>query len=95
MEGGEETRVIDKGEEGHWAITNQGVYLLSVEGKSGPAIELFSFANRRVQQIAALPREARIDWGRTAFAVSPDARWFLYTAIDHSESNIMLVENFR
>jgi len=60
-----------------------------------PTINFFSFLTRRVEQLAALPKEARTSIGTPAFAVSADGRWILYVQVDRAESDIVLVENFR
>jgi Tol biopolymer transport system component len=93
VEGGEEIQVFDQGEQGHWALQDQGICFLT--RTPDPTIKLFSFRSRRVEQLAALPKEARTSVGRPALAVSPDGRWILYVQVDRVESDIVLVENFR
>jgi Tol biopolymer transport system component len=96
VEGGEETLVLDQpkaGYWGYWAVVDEGIYFVNAESKQHPVIEFFSFATRRVRQIAVMEKEAS-KWN-PGFAISPDGRWILYTQVDQSDSNIMLVENFR
>jgi Tol biopolymer transport system component len=96
VEGGEETPVLDQpklGYWGYWAVVDGGIYFVNVEVKLRPTIEFFSFATRRVRQIAAMEKEAVI--ASSGFAISPDRRWILYAQVDQSGSDITLVENFR
>ena len=74
-------------------MTEEGIYFVTAEMPARPIIEFFSFATGDVRLVAILERPVypRI-WG---FAVSPDRRWILYTQIDQSSSDIMLMENFR
>jgi Tol biopolymer transport system component len=96
VEGGVETPVVDHHGAGFWrswAVTEEGVYFVTAEMPARPIIEFFSFAASDVRQVTILERPVnpRV-WG---FAVSPDRRWILYTQIDQSSSDIMLMENFR
>lgn len=75
---------------GQWVVLDQGIYF--VNAKSQSAIEFFSFATGQVTQVAAL--EKRV-FGGPSLSVSPDGRWILYAQIDHNDSDLMLVENFR
>jgi len=93
VEGGEEIRVFDQGEQGHWFPLDQGFCFLV--RTPDPTIKLFSFRSRRVEQLVALPKEARTSVGRPALAVSPDGRWILYVQVDRVESDVVLVEDFR
>ena len=96
VEGGEETLVLDQpaaGYWGYWAVVDEGIYFVNAESKQHPVIEFFSFATRRVRQIFVMEKEAS-QWN-PGFAISPDGRWILYTQVDQSDSNIMLVENFQ
>ena len=96
VEGGEETRVLDQpgaGYWGYWAVVDEGIYFVNAESKQHPVIEFFSFATRRVRQIAVMEKEAV--QGNPGFAISPDGRWILYTQVDQDDSNIMLVDNFQ
>jgi sugar lactone lactonase YvrE len=96
VEGGEETLVLDQPKAGYWdywAVVDGGIYFVNAAVVSRPTIEFYSFATRRVRQIAAMEKEA-YKWS-PGFAISPDGRWILYASMDHSGSDIMLVENFR
>lgn len=96
VEGGEEVPVLERpaaGYWGHWAVVEEGIYLIDAETSPGPAIEFFSFATRRVTRVAVLEKET--DKGISALAVSPDGRWVLYNQVDQGGSDIVLAENFR
>ena len=91
--GGEETLVLEQlavGLWGYWGLTAEGIYFYDASTK---AIEFFSFATHKVTQIAK-PAKDPVRFN-TGLAVSPDGRWILYAQVDQSNSNIMLVENFR
>jgi hypothetical protein len=83
-DGGEEVQIHDSGRGGLWEVLDEGICYW----KSG-SVELFQFATGEVRRIAEVPKS-----GSVAFAVSPDARWVLYQRTE-TESDIMLVENFR
>jgi Tol biopolymer transport system component/tRNA A-37 threonylcarbamoyl transferase component Bud32 len=91
--GGEETLVLEQlavGLWGYWGLTAEGIYFYDASTK---AIEFSSLATHKVTQIAKPGKDpVRFNSG---LAVSPDGRWILYAQVDQSNSNIMLVENFR
>jgi hypothetical protein len=70
--------------------TNRDIYIVSsMEANTAGC----SFATGDVRPVASLERPVhpRV-WD---FAVSPDRRWILYTQLDQSSSDIMLMEKFR
>ncbi len=93
IEGGHETQLL------------RGLHYLALDAWAGslfylnvqnypPEIEQMDFATDRVRRLGTL------DIGNLSkyvfgISVSPDGRWLLYSRLDHAESNIMLVENFR
>jgi Tol biopolymer transport system component len=91
--GGEEVRILDQVPQGNWGLSDKGIYFVNPQAKPGPAIQFFSFATGQVTQVAMI--EKRLIQGPPAFAVSPDGHWILYAQLDQSNSDIMLVENFR
>lgn len=96
VEGGEEMQVpelLNAGYCRYWAVLDDGIYFVSQEASSRPAIKFFSFATHRVTPIGVLEREPL--QGPPGLTVSPDGRWVLYVQVDQSISDIMLVENFR
>src|SRR5262245_3773529 len=96
VEGGEETLVLDYHQAGYWrywAVTEQGIYFATAETPTRPVIEFFSFGASEVTPVATIER--RIGTGTWGLAVSPVARWILYTQMDQRGSDIMLMENFR
>lgn len=90
MEGGEETKVLDQGRMFRWTLTNQGILL--AEGSLGTIIKFYAFDNRRLTTIREFPKDVHVV---DCPVVSPDGRWILYTQIDPSGSDLMLVENYR
>jgi Tol biopolymer transport system component len=93
VEGGTETPVLDHHQAGFWrvwTVTEQGIYFATAENPSRPLIEFFSFATGQVTQIAALEKPFYL-----GLSVSPDGRWLIYSQLDQSGSDIMLMENFR
>ena len=95
MAGGEETRVLDRGGWGVWALTGQGICFFDLSGSTGPALKFYNFATGKVTLLREFSKDTPVDTGDTALTVSPDGRWILYTQFDQSGSNLMLVENYR
>ena len=96
VQGGEETLVLDRlqpGLWGYWAVSEQGIYFLNAEAKPRPAIEFYRFATRQVTRVF-VPEKDPVYWN-PGLALSPDGRWILYAQVDQTQSDIMLVENFR
>jgi Tol biopolymer transport system component len=95
VEGGEETRVLDRGGQGCWALTGQGICFFDLSGSTGTTLKVHSFATRKVTLLREFSRDTQVDTISTALTVSPDGRWILYTQLDQSGSNVVLVENFQ
>jgi Tol biopolymer transport system component len=94
--GGEESQVLDHGYQGLWAVLDSGVALARLAPESVPVIEFFSFATRSLTTIRKPPKDLlRTNWFGTSLAVSPDGLWILYAFDDRSESDLVMVENFR
>ena len=70
---------------------NDGVYFISKpDEKSVCYIRFKDVATGSVRTIASIEREVE-----SGLTVSPDRRSFLYSQVDESGSDLMLVENFR
>jgi Tol biopolymer transport system component/DNA-binding winged helix-turn-helix (wHTH) protein len=92
--GGEEVEIIgslEAGYWGYWAVVDNGIYHLDTTREPKMAFfditthsdtQVFDLENRPVREVAGL-------------AVSPDKGTILYTQLDASSSDIILVENFR
>jgi Tol biopolymer transport system component len=93
--GGEETRVLDRGGQSVWALTDQGICFFDLGGSTGPALKFYNFATGKVALLREFSKDTRVDTDSTVLTVSPDGRWILYTQFDHAGSNLMLVENYR
>lgn len=86
--GGEETRVLDQGWMGGWALTGQGICFRVARqenGSAGPAIKFYDFDNRQVTTIREFSRDVTIlNNANNPLSISPDDRWILYTQIDQA-----------
>ncbi len=92
VEGGEEVQVLDKVMQGYWDVLAQGIYFLSPQADAA-AISFFSFATNRKTLLVKIDK--RMHFNKPSFAVSADGRWLTWAQVDHSERDIMLMENFR
>jgi Tol biopolymer transport system component/DNA-binding winged helix-turn-helix (wHTH) protein len=92
--GGEEQQVVDHGLEGYWAVTNEGIFLLNSENKSGRAIEFFSFASKHLTTIARFSKDTHFLWYAPGFSVTEDGRWLLFAKMATAGSDLILIENF-
>ena len=70
-----------------FSIIDDGIYFMT--GTRSYTIEFFSFRTQQHKTIA------KVENPHTGLTVSPDRRSILYTQIDQSGSDLMLVENFR
>jgi len=92
--GGDETRIVAEFPPerwGDWALVGRGVYYADESG-ARPAIKFLNFANHKVSKIAEV--ESLPPPGDPGFTVSPDEKQLVFSQIDRSAVDLMLVENF-
>lgn len=94
--GGEAARVLMTGFRAQWTLSAFGIYVVDPDASGGPAIGPFPFAAKR-REVLRLPGEpdSYVDRSGGRPVVSPDGQWILYSHIDRTEAQLMLVENFR
>jgi Tol biopolymer transport system component len=91
IEGGEEKRVVDSLFRHNFSPVRSGVYLSTAKGlNGGPEILHYRFADRRLTTVYRLPRPVGL-----GLTVAPDESWLLFSQLDGSGSDLMLLENFR
>jgi len=94
--GGEELRLLESPRFGYWAMSKSGIYFVDFDVVSDAArpVRFFNFDSRQVTQVGAL--EKTVSWTNTpGFAISSDGRWLLYTSLESTDADLMLIENFR
>jgi Tol biopolymer transport system component/DNA-binding winged helix-turn-helix (wHTH) protein len=94
-QGGEETRVLEQGQMGLWAVGRNGICFFDLAHPDPPALKFYGFANRQTMLVRQLPNNVRMPLESRSVSVSTDGRWILYTQVDQDGSDLMLVENFR
>jgi Tol biopolymer transport system component len=99
--GGPETVVFNGVHPGAWDVTDRGIVFVSgpagVAGSAGTpdALELLSFADRRIQRLAQLPFTVARYGVPRLLTVSRDGRWALAAHIDRWDRDILVADNFR
>lgn len=73
---------------GNWSVTDTGIYFV-YRGESSPMLALYRFGADDIELITPLKGVPR----HPSLAVAPDESEFLYTQLDRSESDILLVNN--
>ena len=93
--GGEEVRILARPSPenwGNWALFDRGIYFVDETGPR-PAIEFLAFATNKASKVAEV--ESLPPPGDPGFTVSPDEKRILFSQVERSPVDIMLVENFR
>jgi Tol biopolymer transport system component/DNA-binding winged helix-turn-helix (wHTH) protein len=76
---------------GAWSLVDKGIYYVDGTGPR-PAIEFLAFASRHVSRVAEI-ESLPPPWD-PGFTVSPDGKQIVFSQIDRSSVDLMLVENF-
>jgi hypothetical protein len=95
VDGGEETPVVDAGSIYNAftvSVTTFGIYFAgSPDPASGTApLKLYRFADGKTVELGHFDKPLSLH-----LSVSPDEKWLLYTQLDGSVDDVVLIENFR
>jgi Tol biopolymer transport system component len=96
VEGGDETPIDQPVMAGNWAVAGNGVYYLDIRHRlpdGGVPIQYFGLATRKPVQVGVLHK---VQGGSTpTLTVTRDGHWIAWAQLDHQDSDLMLIENFR
>jgi eukaryotic-like serine/threonine-protein kinase len=98
VQGGEEAAIptLSAVNRGYWAVADRGIYFVDFTGvrrKEPVPVRYFDFQTQELSQIGTI--EKIIMMGICGFSVTRDGGRMIWTQIDRSESNLMLIDNFR
>jgi Tol biopolymer transport system component len=88
--GGDEVKILDSVSWQDWGLFEKGICFLRRVPPARTALDCYDFATGSIRTVAELEHPPH--WG--GMSVSPDGRWILYVKTE-SQSDLMLVENFR
>lgn len=94
--GGDEVRVLESVRFGYWGVARPGIYFIDfdVPDDAPRPLKFFSFQSGHVTPVGAV--EKTVGWTNTpGFAISPDSRWLLYSSLESTDADLMLVDRFR
>jgi Tol biopolymer transport system component len=90
VDGGAETKVLDSVGERQWRVVKEGVWFIAGSRLEPSVLRFLSFATGKISEVGFTPNPTR-----NGVDVTPDGRTILYTQLDHTGTELMLVENFR
>jgi Tol biopolymer transport system component/DNA-binding winged helix-turn-helix (wHTH) protein len=93
LDGGQESRLpINNGWWSAWDVARGGIYFMNLDFPPNGRIEFFDFAHGHSTPIFALDKPFPLGSG---LALSPDGKSLLFGQIELTESDIMVMKNFR
>jgi hypothetical protein len=93
--GGPEVRMLESVRFGYWAIARAGIYFIDFDVPRDAPRPVTFFAFQTHEEVPIGTVEPTVSWSNTpGFAVSPDGRWLLYTSLESTEADLMLVDPF-
>lgn len=91
-EGGESALVLDTPVDwSRWCVWNRNLVFIQAN-EEGPSIKMQDLTTGETTDLVGLETGTTPSFGVN---VSPDGRWILYTRLDSSGADLMVVENFR
>ena len=94
LHGGQETRIFDQPfvpfSWWDWGLTEKGIYFINSQTSAPATVAFFEFATNKIFPIWALTNRPFV-----GLSVSADGKSILYAQNEYSQSDIMLVKNFR
>lgn len=98
LAGGQEKLVIQETLPGWWAVSDQGIYFAEITGQGAflyPPfpIKFWNFQTQKISTVTAIRNP--IQPPSIGLSASRDGKILVWTQIDHMDSDLMLVENFR
>ena len=95
VEGGQATKVLDGlSSYLNLAIVGNGLYFVPQKSEAAMSIQFLGFETGQIKFVANFEKRLRSGSSTAGLAVSPDGRWILYSQVEQSGSELMLVENF-
>jgi hypothetical protein len=92
ISGGEESLVSDSVWQSFWAVADRGIYFLDLATPE-TLIRFLDFGTGRVNEIGAVHNN--VVFGSPGLSVSKDGRRIVWSQIDHTDSDLVLIDNFR
>ncbi len=86
------TDMLKAGYWGNWAVAQAGLFFVRPLPPDAAEVDVYEFSSRRIHPVARLERDP--PFSDSGFAVARDGRKILYSQVDESSSEIMIVENF-
>jgi eukaryotic-like serine/threonine-protein kinase len=79
---------------GYWAVVENGIYFADQANSADPGgIFFYDFATRKIRQVTRVEKPLAVT--DSAFSISPDRHYILYTQVDQSGSDINILERSR
>jgi hypothetical protein len=79
---------------GYWAVSEDGVYFADEAGPAGTrGLYFCEFATHRIRQVSKIEKTLAVS--DSGLALSPDRQRLLYTQVDQSGSDILMLDHYR